>query len=83
MLLRLFNVIKGCHKPKMSWFNIPYSKKILEREEKNIVRKYGKVKRISEVKEIDLLPIDDADYEDGEGLDENKDEKIDYSDLED
>ena len=68
----------------MSWFNIPYSKKVIDREEKTIIRKYGKVKRLSEIKEIDLLPVaDDPDYEDIKNLDENKDEKFDYSDFED
>lgn len=68
----------------MSWFNIPYSKKAVEREEKTFQRKYGKVKRISERKEFDLLPIaEDVDFEEGKGLDENIDEKFDYSDFED
>ena len=67
----------------MSWFEIPYSKKVIEREEKAFQRRYGKVKRISEIKEIDLLPVDKEDYEDGKGLDDNIDEKFDYSDLED
>jgi hypothetical protein len=46
-------------------------------------RNYGKVKRLSEIKEFDSLPVDDADYEEIKSLDENKDEKFDYSDLED
>ena len=67
----------------MSWFNIPYSKKAIEKEENKFVKRYGKVKRISEIKEFDLLPTDDPDYEDVKSLDDNKDEKFDYSDLED
>jgi hypothetical protein len=70
----------------MSWFNIPYSKKVIDREEKIIVKKYGKtIKRINEIKEIDSLPVIDdmVDHEDVKSLDENKDEKFDYSDLED
>ena len=66
----------------MSWYNLGYSKKVIEKEEKTFISKYGKVKRLSEIKEIDLLPVDDVDYEDGKGLDENKDEKFDYSDIE-
>ena len=67
----------------MSWFNPPYSKKAVQKEENTIIKKYGRVKRYNEIREIDLLPVDDADYEDSNGLDENKDEKFDYSDLED
>jgi hypothetical protein len=68
----------------MSWFNTPYSKKTIDKEQKTFIRKYGKVKRFSEIKDFDSLPIDDAtaDHED-ESTDDNKDEKFDYSDLED
>lgn len=68
---------------KMSWFKTPYSKKIIEREENKIIRRYGKgIKRLSEIKEYDSLSsvIDDPDQDDDKGLDENKDEKFDYSD---
>lgn len=70
----------------MSWFSVPYSKKAIEREEKSYKRKYGKViNRVSEVKEYDLLPTDDdlIDRIDVKDVDENIDEKYDYSDLED
>jgi hypothetical protein len=67
----------------MSWFNVGYSEKHLKQMDDVYKRKYGKVKRLSEIKEFDSLPVDDADYEEIKSLDENKDEKFDYSDLED
>lgn len=68
----------------MSWFNVPYSKKVVEREEKAFKRKYGKVVRLNETKELDMLTVvDEADIEDILNVDENIDEKFDYSDLED
>ncbi len=68
----------------MSWFNIGYSEKHLKQMDEVYKRKYGKVKLLSEIKDFDsLLIADDADYEEIKSLDENKDEKFDYSDLED
>ena len=67
----------------MSWFNVGYSEKHLKQMNDVYKRKYGKVKRLSEINEFDLLPVDNADYEEIKSLDENKDEKFDYSDLED
>ena len=70
----------------MSWFNIPYSKKVIEKEEKAIKRRYGKViNRVNESKELDSISILDIldIHDDVKGLDDNIDEKIDYSDLED
>jgi hypothetical protein len=82
----LFNDRKRCHEIKMSWFNPPYSKKAIAKEETTYKRKYGKaVNRVSERKEYDLLPTDDdqIDRIDSTDLDDNIDEKYDYSDLED
>ena len=70
----------------MSWFSIPYSKRVIEREEKLYKRKYGKtIKRVSESNEYTLLPSDEdlIDSMDLLSIDENKDEKFDYSDLDD
>jgi hypothetical protein len=68
----------------MSWFNVGYSEKHLKQMDDVYKRKYGKVKRLSEIKEFDSLPVDDdSDHDDVKTLDENKDEKFDYSDLED
>ena len=67
----------------MSWFDFGVSQDELDKMDAEFERKYGKVKRRSEIKEYDELPRDDPDYEDGVGLDDDKDEKFDYSDLED
>jgi hypothetical protein len=71
----------------LSWFNLGVSKEELEQMDREFERKYGKdIKRLSEIKEFESLPIDDddkADHEEVNTMDENKDEKFDYSDLED
>jgi hypothetical protein len=65
----------------MSWFPIPKDK--LEQEEKIIKRGYGKVKRISERKDYDMLPSDDdegIDMDEDKTRDTNLDQEVDYSD---
>lgn len=74
----------------MSWFDLPYSKKVLEREENQVKRRYGKViKKVNELKEYESLPIAEHNntnildiIDDSKDHDENIDEKFDYSDLE-
>jgi len=65
----------------MSWFNVGYSEKHLKQMDQVYKKKYGKnIKKISERKEFDLLPVADQEDHNDSITDQNIDDVIDYSD---
>lgn len=65
----------------MSWFNLGVTKEELEQMDREYERKYGKVKKISEVQEYDLLPTPDQGLDQNEEIsDTNIDQVVDYED---
>lgn len=71
----------------MSWFNLGVSKEELERQEEEFKRKYGIVTVKRDDDDIMIPTIHDHDHDEESEvttiLDNNIDEKFDYSDFED
>ena len=65
----------------MSWFNLGVTKEQLEQMDREYERKYGKVKKISEIQEYDSLPTPDQGLDQNEEIsDTNIDQVVDYED---